>query len=370
MVASGLALVPHVAAAATLPPAPRLANQSTLTILRGDSQYSEQARAAVVAAVDGQDVRVGDRLITGQDANLLLTFFEGSTLTLTPGTDVVVERLQAGTGGDAAARDFQLQLNAGTIWARVVSLASSAATFQVRTPNAVAVVRGSQIGARVLPDGSFQCWTREGVMSVQTGAGQQVDLQAGETVLVQPDGQLSATRPFSPSVSVLRFRVTGPVWPLVVHPDGGANGVVEPGIVVSQTFGALVTPPAAGDGGFSFEVPASIPGRYTLVLEGQARAGAGDAFGALATGLLSPLYAGTENPDERLLTAAEIGGQVAAGELVAVDLDVQLARPGAADAILAELRVSQPYRLDPAAGPLGPAKVRVSEVEAGRAGQP
>jgi len=349
---SVLLLGQPLATFAAPPPPTAFADRSTLSILRGESGYSERAREPVVAAIDGQEVAVGDRLITGPDANLVLTFFEGSTFTLTPNTDIVVERLQ----GDRTTRDFSLQLNAGTIWARVVNFATSAATFQVKTPSAVAVVRGSQIGARVLADGSFQCWTREGAMSVLTTGGQQADLVAGETVLVQPDGQLSASRPFEPSASVLRFLVRGNVWPLVVHPDGGANGIVEPGVVVSQTFGALVTEPRRGDDAMAFEVPANVNGTYTLVLEGTAAG----SYAILATGLLAPIYAGTPDPEERLLGAAEIVGEIGLGERLAVDLAVVVERQGQPDAVLSSINVSASYGVS---GPSGPAKVYVSPVE-------
>ena len=349
-----LLLLPTLSAHAAPPPPQSLADRSTLSILRGDGQYSEQARGPIVAAIDGQDVAVGDRVITGPDTNVVLTFFEGSTFTITPNTDIVVERLQ----GDQTTRDFSLRLNAGTIWARVVSLVNPAARFEVRTPSAVAVVRGSQIGARVLPDGTFQCWTREGSMTVETSAGQQASLAPCETVLVQPDGQLAAQRPFEPAASVLRFDVRGSVWSVVVHPDGGANGVVEPGIVASQTFGALVTPPHASAGALAFEVPANVSGRYLLVLQGRAEAEA--EYSVLVTGLLAPIYAGTPDEEARLLAGAEALGKVPAGQTVAVAVDVVVEAEGEPDARLASLTVSEPFGVE---GPLGPAKIYVSPLE-------
>ena len=339
------------------PPPQSLVDRSTLSILRGEGHYSAQARGPIVAAVDGQDVAVGDRVITGPDTNVILTFFEGSTFTVTPNTDIVVERLQ----GDQSSRDFSLRLNAGTIWARVVSLVNPAARFQVTTPTAVAVVRGSQIGARILPDGTFQCWTREGAMSVETSLGQQADLAAGETVLVQPDGQIAAQRPFEPAASLLRFDVRGPVWSVAVHPDGGANGIVEPGVVVSQTFGALVTPYRPAGGALAFEVPANWSGRYVLVLQGREDFGATPPeYSVLIAGLLAPIYAGTTDEEARVLLGAEAVGTVTPGQTIAIALDVIVENEGQPDSVLSSMTVSQPLPVD---GPLGPAKVFVSPVE-------
>jgi len=242
-----------------------------------------------------------------------------------------------------------------------------ASRFEVRTSTAVAVVRGSQIGARVLADGTFQCWTREGAMSVVTSTGQQADLAPGETVLVHPDGQVAAQRPFEPAASVLRFAVRGSVWPVVVHPDGGANGLVDPGVVVSQTFGALVTPHRQGDEVLAFEVPANVSGRYQLVLQAHSEAGDGTPYSVLATGLLTPIYAGTPDLEERLLSAAEALGSLAAGEVVALAFDVAIEAEGQPDARLLSMTVSAPFAVD---RPLGPAKVYVSPHELALLGLP
>jgi hypothetical protein len=354
LLAGLLLLFPATAIQAAPPPPQSLVDRSTLSILRGGGQYSEQARGPIVAAVDGQDVAVGDRVISGPDTNLVLTFFEGSTFTITPNTDIIVERLQ----GDQTSRDFSLRLNAGTIWARVVSLVNPVSRFEVRTPTAVAVVRGSQIGARVLPDGTFQCWTREGAMSVQTSTGQQADLVPGETVLVQPDGQIAAQRPFEPAASLLRFDVRGSVWSVVVHPDGGANGIVDPGVVASQTFGALVTPYTAAAGALAFEVPANVSGRYLLVLHG--RIEAPEPYSVLVTGLLAPIYAGTSDEEERLVAGEEAVGAVPAGQTIAIAVDVAVEDEGSPDARLSSLSVSGPLAVE---GPLGPARVYVSPFE-------
>jgi len=349
---------PPVAAA---PPAPtNLVDRSTLSIIRGGGQYSQQARGPVVAAVDGQEVAVGDRVVTGADANLVLTFFEGSTFALSPGTDIVVQRL----AGDATSRDFSLRLNLGTIWARVVSFGKPSATFEVASSSAVAVVRGSQIGARVLPDGTFQCWTREGAMDVNTAAGQQASLVDGETVVVQADGQIVATRPFVAVESVLQVRTEGPVWPLLLHPHGGANGLVAPGVVVSQTFGALVGAPLQNGTVQNLEVPANIEGQYVLILEN--RSGGDSAeFTIFLTGARARLYESFREVGQETVQEERVTGRIGPGARIAYMIDATVERPGEQDASLLGFTVSPPQPGDEA---FGHAKVLVSPVELQLAG--
>lgn len=353
--------VPRVLAG-PMPPPTRLTDRSTLTILRGGGQYSALARGAAVAAIDGQDVSVGDRVITGGDADLILTFFEGTTFALTPNTDITLQRIQ----GQPDGRDISIGLNAGTIWARVVSVGTSSATFEVQTPNATAVVRGSQIGARVAPDGTFQCWTREGQMSVVTPTGQQTTLNPGETVVVAPDGTLSTNRVFSASLSVLRVRTDGAVWPLIVHPHGGANGVADPGIVVSQTFGAFVARPGPGSTTQQFEVPASVAGEYMLVLEGRDVGGSGaGSYRVGLTGLLVQLYTGTDDASEEMVEAHELSGNLLPGERLAYAISVQVEPSGDKEGVLQRFTVAGPL---PVTDALGPAKVLVSPEEIALAG--
>jgi len=71
-------------------------------------------RPAAVAS--GSDLAVGDRVVTGTDGRALITFLDGTTVTVEPASDVTVR--QAQMEGRQASRVGVL-VTVGTVWARV-----------------------------------------------------------------------------------------------------------------------------------------------------------------------------------------------------------------------------------------------------------
>jgi hypothetical protein len=56
-------------------------------------------------------------VLTGPDGRALITFLDGSTVTVEPGSDVLVRRLDV----DRDRRSLRLLLRSGTVWARLAS---------------------------------------------------------------------------------------------------------------------------------------------------------------------------------------------------------------------------------------------------------
>ena len=298
-----LALALLIAPAGARPASAQQA-QATLTILAGSVTHQPAAGppGAFAPATDGMDLANGDRIRTGPDSTALVTFADGSTVTVQPDTEIAINRV----GGGARPPRTAIQIILGTVWARVVRLLDPQAEFALEGQNATATVRGSEIGAQQNADGTFVCWTRSGSMTV-TGFGQSLTLQPGQATTVAPS-QPPTPRPFAVNASVIRATTTSPVFPLLATPPPELlAGIAAPGIVVTQVFGSYVseeqTPRVV-------ELPAGRPGRYTLVVEGER-----DADFRIN---LAAAYSG-QPVAERQLT-----GRVRAGERLAADITPQL----------------------------------------------
>src|SRR5439155_20231189 len=74
------------------PAAFALVDESTLSVLRGDVQL-RRAGGDLQTVTGDVPVRVGDRIKTGKDSNAVVTYFDGSTTTLDPETDIIIRRL-------------------------------------------------------------------------------------------------------------------------------------------------------------------------------------------------------------------------------------------------------------------------------------
>ena len=323
---------------------------ATLSVLAGSVQRVPSGSTQPEPAVDGQSLAVGDRIITAAGSTALVTFLDGSTLTVQPETDVEIRVASM----DQQRSTIGIHINFGTVWARVVSLLDPGSSFTLESNAGVASVHDGLPGAQVAADGTFTCWTRAGELRLAPSNGQpEVVLQPGEKAIVQQDST-DQPEPFAVNQSELLIVAPTSVLPLLLMPDGARlAGFVAPGIEVNQVFGSRTR---LIDGGFEIRVPAGVPGPYTLILEG-----------------LEPVQA-------RVRLVGSVGGESAyerdldfaiqPGERLVTEIKQQIDPATAADPRNAVIQAAELTPLEPFQGPL-PGKVLLSpsELQAVESGQ-
>jgi len=238
---------------------------ATLSVLAGPVTRISAGSTQSQAAKDGVSLNIGDRILTGTQATALVTFLDGSTLTVQPNSDVEVKMADV---SDRSSR-ISILINFGTVWARVVQLLDRNSSFSLESNTATATVHDGLIGGRQNPDHSFICWTLEGDLLVKDRRGQQlVTLKPGEKTKVQDD-QDSGRQPFAVNHSTLKVTASPNVLPLILMSDNlRVTGFVTPGLEVNQVFGSRTE--IEGYGTRTIEVPAGVPGPFTLIVEGKA----------------------------------------------------------------------------------------------------
>ncbi len=105
----------------------------------------------------GAKLAPGDDFKTGPNGYLTIKLADGSTLVLQPGSDLSIEGVKKSPLAPAA--DAQFSLKNGRVEATVPKRASGGARFEVRTPIAVAAVRGTRF--RVVADDEKRTATSE-----------------------------------------------------------------------------------------------------------------------------------------------------------------------------------------------------------------
>jgi hypothetical protein len=260
-VAVVLLMFPLVAGAATEPPALRPLTAATLTVLSGPVEHARATGGTLARAASGSDLAEGDRVVTAPSGRALITFLDGTTVTVEPGSDITVR--EAGPGDRGASR-VRILILSGTVWARVAGWLGGRGTVTLQSNTNSATARDGLIGAEARPDGSFVSWTRAGDVELRDAGGTlRLLLRAGEKGTLAYDGT-ETTEPFSVNASTLEVVVAGPVLPLLIMPDGvRAAGFVPPGIEVNQVFGSFTE---ERDGRHVVEVPAGAAGPYRLVI--------------------------------------------------------------------------------------------------------
>ncbi len=241
---------------------------ATLSVLSQTVEWIGGADGARQPARDGMNLAEGDRVKTGAAGHALVTFLDGSTVTVQPGSEVTVK--QADRGRDRSG--IRLIIHVGRVWARVARGAGRGSGLSLESNEYAATAHDGLIGAEQGPDGAFTCWTRRGELRVADRMGHGVAmLMAGQKARALQNLPVTP-EPFRPSASTLEVRTDGPVVPLLLMPDGQlAAGFVSAGAEVNQVFGSLTE--ARGRATWLVEVPGGHGGPYTLILTGT---GSGD----------------------------------------------------------------------------------------------
>jgi hypothetical protein len=262
VVAAALLLVPFAPGARAQQPGSTITTAATLSVLGGTVEHVRGDGPRSHAA-SGADLVEGDRIVTGVDGRALITFLDGSTITVEPGSDVAVRSMDVGHRDRSHIR---VLLMAGTVWARLASWLGGRATLAIESNAYSATAHDGLIGGQTRADGSFVCWTRAGTLEL-------ADRQGVTLAVLQPGQKATATtpslvvEPFAVHQSALEVSVVGPALPLVVMPDGvRVAGFVPPSVEVNQVFGSLT---ASRSGAPKVvEVPAGAAGSYRVVLTG------------------------------------------------------------------------------------------------------
>src|SRR5262245_39991432 len=245
---------------------PAVAPSATLTVLTPPVQRVPAGGASPLAAEPGTNLRQGDRVITGQGGYALITFLDGSTVTVEPNSDVIVRQL------DRERSAIRLLIHVGKVWARVARLLGRESGLSLESNEYAATAHDGLIGAQDLGNGTFVCWTRAGHVTLADHRGRPLAvLTPGQRATVAGLAR-PKIEPFSVHASVLEIVTSGPVLPVVQMPDGRrVAGFVKPDDDVNQVFGSLTAVRPGVDGptpAHLVEVPAGEPGPYRLVLTG------------------------------------------------------------------------------------------------------
>lgn len=321
---------------------------ATLSILKGSVQRIPAAGGQPQPGVDGMNLAVGDRVLTGPKSEALVTFLDGSTLFVMPDSDVAVKRAEL----QGTRSSIGIQINLGMVWARVVRLADPKSSFSLESNTATATVHDGLIGGHQFADGKFVCWTKAGDMAVTDKLGQTVVLKAGEKTEVQ-GGKAPVPVAFFANQSSLRVTTSPGVLPLMVMDDQvRVAGFVAPGIEVNQVFGSFTG--IGSDDARIVEVPAGLPGPFALILEGRQDG----PFSVKVSGLLkgAPVY------------QQELTGTIKKGQRLVTRISQQLDPATAGEPKTAKVQGGSATELAPFEGPL-PGKILLSPEELASAGR-
>ena len=164
-------------------PASALISQCTLSTLNGSVELQRPGANTWEEAENGMTIEAGSWVKTTPNSEALLTFFTGTTIKLEPSTQLMVEQVEGSGGNQPAAIVLKQWL--GKTLSRVEKLADPGSRYEIQTPSASAMVRGTQFVTEVSETGATKVQTIEGLVSV-SAQGKEVQLPAGQQTTVEP----------------------------------------------------------------------------------------------------------------------------------------------------------------------------------------
>lgn len=251
----------------TATPTPTIGTPSaTVASPRGEVQVQKKDTTTWTNATNGMKLAAGDTLKTGSNGSAELRFFEGSVMEVEANSEIVIEDLSLTATGSTSVGLKQLL---GNTVNRVGQLVDSASSYEVETPAAVAVVRGTAFNMEVEQDGSTTVQTTQGSVSF-TAAGVTVTVNQGQqstaTVGGEPSTPVSIATPASTATSdetladiYSKSHYTGDVQYDMVITGGGASQQM------TFTYNVSIKAWTSDNTKVRYDIPASMGG-FTQVI--------------------------------------------------------------------------------------------------------
>ncbi|MHB8632294.1 MAG: FecR family protein, partial [Candidatus Limnocylindria bacterium] len=241
---------------AALFPRPALGAQTTLTILSGTVAV-KQANGTFGPALDGELVQEGTTIRTGPDANAVLTFFDGSTVTIAASTEFTLQTYTVTGSGDLLA---EMTLAVGSTWHVVAHALSANSKYEVHTNGATASVRGTAFTLRTA-GGRTNVMTTEGTVNTAAG-GSSVDVHPQQETDVESGQRPSPPVPAPPPPATVKIVLDATSNAVVMDQHGRSVGV-QNGQPVRYIPGSTVL---LENGKLVLEIPQNTPGRLSTVV--------------------------------------------------------------------------------------------------------
>jgi hypothetical protein len=208
------------------------ANEFTVSILSGIVETRAAGSASWQTAGNFTDMATGAGVRTSIDSHAVITFFDGSTAQLDPGTEVEVVESSFLNGQSA---HIVLNQYSGEMWNHVIGTGEEQPYYAVQTPQVTLVAQGTSFSSSVTAGGATN-------LSVVEGTVQVIDKQNTEVSVAQ-DQQLNIATNLaaaSPAASIpvtkneLSLITSSAGISSVCDPDGAGTGYLPNGLSFNQ----------------------------------------------------------------------------------------------------------------------------------------
>src|SRR5439155_13326468 len=194
-----------------------------------------ETRTGIVSGRSGMELRTGDRVTTGEDARAVLSFVDGSSVTLDRKTDILIKS----AGGNTGAVLVRLAQRSGNTWTYVPATLAPG-QIEIETPTGTVRSTDAVFSTAVQASGRTQVGAQSGNIDVKSGD-QQAKLTAGKGTAIESRGLVATPVAAPPPPRELVVRLDGAAFSLLTDASGASAGFVPPGVPLNQMSGASIS---------------------------------------------------------------------------------------------------------------------------------
>lgn len=156
-----------------------------VTMVEGDVSVKKDGEESW-NAIDGDTVvKAGDQIKTGARSSCVIVWSKENTIKLSSFSTMRIERLEKNPM--MRAENSEMNLWTGKMYARAQKLKTDDSSFEIRTPTAIAGVRGTKLSVEVGADEASSIMCFDGLVAVRGAAGGEVLLQRKQKTTVTKD---------------------------------------------------------------------------------------------------------------------------------------------------------------------------------------
>ncbi|MFC2004767.1 FecR domain-containing protein [Chloroflexota bacterium] len=241
-----------------LKPTPAMASTCVLSILSGSVRIQNPGLDTYQEGFDGMTLNTGTQIETASDSHALLTFFEGSTIKLEPNTSLEIQQVEY---SDEQPTMIILKQWLGRTWSRVTKMVDSGSQYEIETPTATAIVRGTLFTTEVTETGFTTVATTEGLVSVAAQE-QEVYVPANQKVEVEKGTAPSKPAALPSPKSEIIVIINGPAVGSISDPTGSSTGILPTGLEFNQIQDSYSSHPTEDTQIITIAEP--VNGQYTF----------------------------------------------------------------------------------------------------------
>jgi hypothetical protein len=230
----------------------------TLSILKGTALVQVPGSTGWSEGRDGTRFRVGSRVETSDNSYAVLTFFDGSTTKLDPGTLVIVDQLEF---YEQRMVKIFLQQETGKTWSHVLFDNVERPYFMVQTPQVKAFARGTSFSTEIDASGNTLLTVADGEVWV-TGQSKEVVVKTNEQIKLGPEAVNNPVT-LPPARDELIISTSPSGIGSVSDPSGASSGYFPNGIGFNQITDSRVF---FNDQGQKIEINEPSAGEYIITI--------------------------------------------------------------------------------------------------------